>query len=94
VATARANASNSFYGLAIGFTVVSAAFALGSYSGGAFNPAVSIGITAMGLSTWANLWIYLVANFAGGAVAALIFRVVSPDDVQRAVVAPRSSADQ
>jgi aquaporin Z len=94
VATARANASNSFYGLAIGFTVVSAAFALGSYSGGSFNPAVSIGITAMGLSTWANLWIYLVANFAGGAVAALIFRVVSPDDVRRAVVAPRSSADQ
>lgn len=94
VATAQANASNSFYGLAIGFTVVSAVFALGSYSGGAFNPAVSIGITAMGLSTIGNLWIYLLANFAGGAVAALVFRVVSPDDVRRAVVAPRSSADR
>jgi aquaporin Z len=94
VATARANASNSFYGLAIGFTVVSAAFALGSYSGGAFNPAVSIGITAMGLSTIANLWIYLLANFVGGAVAALVFRVVSPDDVRRDVVAPRTVADR
>ena len=94
VATAQANASNSFYGLAIGFTVVSAVFALGSYSGGAFNPAVSIGITAMGSSTIGNLWIYLLANFAGGAVAALVFRVVSPDDVRRAVVAPRSSADR
>ena len=43
---------------------------VGSVSGGAFNPAVAVGITIMGLSHWANIWIFLVANFAGGAVAA------------------------
>jgi aquaporin Z len=88
VATAKANSNNSFYGLAIGFTVVSAAFALGNYSGGAFNPAVAVGITAMGLNAVANIWIHLVADFAGGAVAALMFRAVSPDDVERMVVSP------
>ena len=88
VATAKANTNNSFYGLAIGFTVVAAAFSLGGYSGGAFNPAVAIGITAMGLNAVANIWIHLVADFLGGAAAAIIFRIVSPDDVQRAVVSP------
>jgi aquaporin Z len=92
VATAKANSNNSFYGLAIGFTVVAAAFALGSYSGGAFNPAVAVGITAMGLNAVANIWIHLVADFAGGAVAALLFRVVSPEDVQRMVVSPPDAA--
>jgi aquaporin Z len=88
VATAKANASNSFYGLAIGFTVVACAFALGGYSGGAFNPAVAVGATAMGLNSAANIWIHLLGDFAGGAVAAIVFRMVSPDDVQRSVVAP------
>lgn len=89
VATAKANASNSFYGLAIGFTVVACAFSLGGYSGGAFNPAVAIGITAMGLNAASNLWIHLVADLLGGAAAALVFRAVSPEDVQRVVVAPQ-----
>src|SRR5450432_3176971 len=38
VATAKANAGNSYFGLAIGFTVLSMAFCFGNYSGGAFNP--------------------------------------------------------
>jgi aquaporin Z len=80
VAIAKANAGNSYYGLAIGFTVVACAFALGSFSGGAFNPAVAIGIISMGLSASANLWIYLLANFAGGVSAALVFRFLSPSD--------------
>jgi aquaporin Z len=43
VATAKGNANNSFYGLAIGFTVLAGAFAVGGISGGAFNPAVALG---------------------------------------------------
>ncbi len=43
VATAPAVAGNSFYGLAIGFTVAAGAFAGGPISGGAFNPAVGLG---------------------------------------------------
>ena len=80
VATAKATAGNSFYGLAIGFTVVAMAFALGGISGGAFNPAVAVGITVMGLAKTANLWVYLVGNFAAAIVAALTFKFINPDD--------------
>jgi aquaporin Z len=80
VATAKGTAGNSFYGLAIGMTVMTGAFAVGNISGGAFNPAVAIGISIMGLSAWSSIWIFLVANFAGGAVAALTFKFVNPAD--------------
>lgn len=80
VATAKANVNNSFYGLAIGFTVLAGAFAVGDISGGAFNPAVAVGISVMGLSAWANIWIFLVANFAGGLVAGLVFKALNPAD--------------
>jgi aquaporin Z len=79
VATAKGTEGNSFYGLAIGFTVTAGAFAVGGISGGAFNPAVVIGVTVMGLAAWSSIWIFLVANFLGGAVAALAFKVVSPE---------------
>lgn len=80
VATAKGTSGNSFYGLAIGFTVLTGAFAVGDISGGAFNPAVAVGISVMGLSAWANLWIYLVANLLGGAAAAIAFRALNPTD--------------
>ena len=80
VATAKGTAGNSFYGLAIGFTVMTGAFAVGNISGGAFNPAVAVGVSIMGLAPWTNLWIYLVANFAGGAAAAAVFKGSNPGD--------------
>lgn len=80
VATAKGTSGNSFYGLAIGFTVLTGAFAVGDISGGAFNPAVAVGVTVMGLSTWANIWIFLVADFLGGAVAAAVFKFLNPGD--------------
>ena len=80
VATAKGTAGNSFYGLAIGMTVMTGAFAVGGISGGAFNPAVAVGISVMGLSAWSNIWIFLVADFVGGAVAALTFKAVNPGD--------------
>jgi aquaporin Z len=80
VATAKGTSGNSFYGLAIGFTVMAGAYSVGSVSGGAFNPAVAVGITAMGLSKLANIWIFLLANFAGGAAAAGIFRFVNVEE--------------
>jgi aquaporin Z len=80
VATAKATAGNSFYGLAIGFTVVVMAFALGGVSGGAFNPAIATGITVMHLEKAANFWIYLVGDFAGGALAAVTFKFINPED--------------
>jgi aquaporin Z len=79
-ATSKGTAGNSNYGLAIGFTVLVMAFAVGGISGGAFNPAVAVGVTVMHLVKGANLWIHLVADFAGGAAAALAFKALSTED--------------
>ncbi len=79
-AFAKGTAGNSFYGLAIGFTVTAGVYAVGGISGGVFNPAVAVGISIMGLSAWSSIWIYLAANFAGGAVAAVAFKAVNPGD--------------
>jgi aquaporin Z len=81
VATAKGTAGNSFYGVAIGMTVMTGAFAVGNISGGAFNPAVAVGITVMKLSAWSNFWIFLVANFVGAAAAAGVFKLNNPADV-------------
>ena len=80
VATADGTANNSFYGLAIGFTVLTGAFAVGGISGGVFNPAVAVGISVLKLSAWPNIWVYLVANFTAGAVAAAVFKFVDSGD--------------
>ncbi len=80
VATAKGTAGNSNYGLAIGFTVMTMAFALGGISGGAFNPAVATGITVMHIEMAANLWIYLVGNFGAAVVAAAAFKFINPED--------------
>jgi aquaporin Z len=79
-ATAKATAGNSNYGLAIGFTVMVMAFGVGHISGGAFNPAIAIGITFMHLVQSGSLWIALVADFAGGAAAAFAFKALSTND--------------
>jgi aquaporin Z len=84
VATTKSTSGNSYYGLAIGFTVLAGAFAVGDVSGGAFNPAVTVGVMAMGLLPWSQLALYLVAQLAAGALAALVFRAMNPDDVVRA----------
>jgi aquaporin Z len=81
-ATAPQTTGNSFYGLAIGFTVTAGAFAGGPISGGAFNPAVGTGpiLTAalLGGGSVANLWLYLVGPFVGGVLAAILYRVQQP----------------
>jgi aquaporin Z len=78
VATSKKTQGNSYYGLAIGMTVMVGAFAGGGISGGAFNPAVGIGPTiinaTMGGGSWSALWLYLVGPLLGGALAALVFK--------------------
>ncbi len=78
--TSKATAGNSFYGLAIGFTVLAGAFAVGGISGGAFNPAVAVGATIMNLIKLNVVWVHLIADLAGGAVAGLLFKFLNPDD--------------
>lgn len=85
-ATAKKTEGNSFYGLAIGMTVAFAAFAGGSISGGAFNPAVGTGPILWeflnGNGTLDNLWFYLVGPFTGGALAALVFKLQNAGDAR------------
>jgi aquaporin Z len=78
VATSRGTEGNSYYGLAIGFTLATGAFTVGSVSGGAFNPAVAVGASLMGLFSWSHIWIYIVANLLGGAAAAGAFILTEP----------------
>jgi aquaporin Z len=79
-ATAKGTAGNSFYGLAIGMTVMAGAFAVGSIGGGAFNPAVAVGAAVMKLVNFSQIWVHLVADLAGGLVAGLVFKFLNPDD--------------
>ena len=80
-ATSKDTAGNSNYGLAIGFTVLTGAFAVGAVSGGAFNPAVAVGLSVLKKVSWSSFWIYLVAQFGAAAVAAIAFKFTNPDDV-------------
>ena len=79
VAISARTQGNSYYGVAIGFTIVVAAFAGGGISGGAFNPAVGTGLTlsdvVMGGGGFGNLWLYWVGPLIGGALAAGVFGV-------------------
>ena len=79
-ATAKGTLDNSFYGLAIGFTVLAGIFAVGAISGGAFNPAVAIGAAAMKLLHFSDIWIHVVAELAAGLLAGLTFKFLNPTD--------------
>ncbi len=74
VAATRATEGNSYYGLAIGFTVAAGAFVGGPISGGAFNPAVGFGATLGSAlfhgGSWSDLWLYVVGPVVGAAIAA------------------------
>lgn len=80
VATAKGTAGNSFYGIAIGGTVLAMATVIGKFSGGAYNPAVAVGLSIQKTFCWSQIWIYLVGAFAGAAVAAFVFKFNNPDD--------------
>jgi aquaporin Z len=94
VATAKDTENNSYYGLAIGFTLAVGAFVAGSVSGGAFNPAVAIGASVLGMFAWSHIWIYLLADLAGGAVAAAAFLLTQPaEQPERRVAAAQRNGD-
>ena len=79
VATSDDTEGNSFYGLAIGFTVMVGAFSVGSVSGGVFNPAVGTGLilidTFLGNGSLTNIWIYWVGPMLGAQAAAGVFNL-------------------
>jgi aquaporin Z len=87
VATSKDQPGNQFFGLAIGFIFAAGGFAVGAVSGAAFNPALAFGDMLMGLLNWANFYIYLIANLLGGAVAAIAFTYLNPDDAGEGLLA-------
>lgn len=80
VATSRDSRDNSFYGLAIGFTVTAGAVAVGGVSGAVFNPAVLIGGAAIGEFAGQTLLLYLAAQLLAGIAAGAAFRALNPAD--------------
>ncbi len=63
-----------FSGLAVGAAVLGGMYAGLPLSGGAFNPAVAVGMSLMGLGSLSLLWMYVLAELAGGALAAIVFK--------------------
>ncbi len=81
VAATKTTEGNSYYGLAIWFTVMVGAFAVWGISGGAFNPAVAFGPqlfdAIQGGSSIASIWVYIIGCFGGGALASLRYNAVN-----------------
>jgi aquaporin Z len=83
VATAKATTGNSYFGLAIGFTLATGVFAVGKVSGGVFNPAVALGGSLADALMWSHFWAYTVAACLGGLAAAATFTYLHPAQIVR-----------
>jgi aquaporin Z len=78
VTSAAATEGNSFYGLAIGFTVATGIFAVGKTTGGVFNLAVGLSGSVTGALTGSHSWIYILSSLLGGASAAALCAYLHP----------------
>jgi len=74
------NGANHFFGLAIGFSVLIGAAAVGHISGGAFNPAVAIGMNVVAMKGLKSLWCYILAELAAGFAAGLVFYITNASE--------------
>ncbi|GAB1580143.1 aquaporin Z [Phyllobacterium phragmitis] len=63
--------------LAFGLTVLTMAFAVGSISGGHFNPAVSLGLAVAGRFDWKELIPYWIAQVVGAIAAAAVLYLIA-----------------
>ena len=82
VATNPKTEGNSYYGLAIGFTIMAGAFAGGGISGGVYNPAVGTGPILIDAimgdgNTLSNLWYYLVGPITGAISASFVYKLTT-----------------
>jgi aquaporin Z len=94
VATATETSGNSYFGLTIGFTVRVGAYAVGPISGAVFNAAVAVAISLTGLSSWVNIWIFLVAGFVGAALAAYASKAIHPATHRPVMAVHESQSEQ
>jgi aquaporin Z len=76
-ANSRKTSGNSYYGLAIGFTVMAGAYAAGPVSGGALNPAAGVGLilvnAVVAKGSFGDAWLYIVGPCLGAVAASRVF---------------------
>jgi aquaporin Z len=92
VATTKATENNSFFGLAIGFTVTAGAYSVGPISGAVFNPAVGTGLLLVhGFAGGAmnDIWLYWFAPILGAVFAALFYRLMNPKEYETENIQPQ-----
>ena len=84
-AAAKTNgATNNFAGLAIGLSLILVHLVCIHYTGTSVNPARSIGPALFqGGTALHNLWIFIVAPMVGAVIAALVWKVVDPEQVEK-----------
>jgi len=83
VACSYENRGNGFYGLAIGLAFLAGSLASSDLSIAAFNPAVSLGLDiALGSMGFISGLGCALCNFVGAGVAALLFRILRPEEFQ------------
>lgn len=83
VAGTKATAGNSFYPFAIGGAVLVGIYCVGTISGAVFNPAVGVGLVAMGALPAGILILYVATQLAGGIAAAWVYGVMNPAEPER-----------
>src|SRR5680860_1523295 len=71
IGASRERGANGFYGLGVGLVVLAGMVTVVDISGAALNPAIAFGMAITGEFAWSSVWVYLVANLAGGLVAAV-----------------------
>ena len=80
-ATTKNTAGNSYYGLAIGFTVLVGALSVGgALCAGAFNPAVAISVGIANVLTWKLVAWTVFANLLAAVCAAFVFKFVYTEE--------------
>jgi aquaporin Z len=85
-ATTKPQAGNSFFGIAIGFTVLSGICSAGYVSGGALNPAILLGLNFSDAIAHGDItrleytWIYLIGGVLGGLSAGGLFHLTNRDE--------------
>ena len=81
-ATSKTNgATNNLAGLAIGLTLILIHLVGINFTGTSVNPARSIGPALFeGGQALKDLWVFIVAPFAGGALAACIWKAIEPEE--------------
>jgi len=80
-ACSQATAGNQFFGLAIGFVIVAGGYAVGAISGGAFNPAVALGVDLASINKgFGYSLIYVAIELAAAVAASGVFRLVRTEE--------------